>query len=125
MNHLPPRPRQPRRRLARPSPPRPRGARRPRREAPEILPIALGLALLGAGGALGPSVVENVTGATPKYSLTAVPADAPAEGLIYDGLQPAKADSLCAGAYALDARTARTGRTAPRPACGWAATWRR
>jgi hypothetical protein len=79
------------------------GERQPRSSVPKILPIALGLALIGVGGALGPTVVENVTGGDPpKFSLTALPADEPAEGLIYDGLQPAKSDSLCAGAYALD-----------------------
>jgi hypothetical protein len=79
------------------------GERQPRSRVPKILPIALGLALIGLGGALGPSVVENVTGGDPpKFSLTALPADAPAEGLIYDGLQPAKSNSLCAGAYSLD-----------------------
>jgi hypothetical protein len=90
--------------------PGPQGERRPRRNAHRILPIALGLALIGLGGALGPSVVENVTGGDPpKLSLTALPADAPAEGLIYDGLQPAKSDSLCAGAYALDDQTCTYG----------------
>lgn len=90
--------------------PTPDGERRPGSSAHRILPIALGLALIGLGGALGPSVVENVTGGGPqKFSLTALPADAPAEGLIYDGLQPAKSDSLCAGAYALDDQTCTYG----------------
>lgn len=79
------------------------GERRPRINAHRILPIALGLVLIGVAGALGPSVVENVTGGdSPKLSLTALPADTPAQGLIYAGLQPAKSDSLCAGAYTLD-----------------------
>jgi ricin-type beta-trefoil lectin protein len=83
--------------------PTPSGERRPRTNAHRILPIALGLVLIGVGGALGPSVVENVTGGDPpKLSLTALPADAPAQGLIYAGLRPAKSDSLCAGAYTLD-----------------------
>jgi hypothetical protein len=79
------------------------GERRPSGNAHRILPIALGLVLIGIGGALGPSVVQNVTGNAPqKFSLTALPADAPAQGLIYTGLRPAKSNSLCAGAYALD-----------------------
>jgi hypothetical protein len=86
------------------------GERRPRTNAHRVLPIALGLVLIGVGGALGPSVVENVTGNDPpKLSLTALPADAPAEGLIYAGLQPAKSDSLCAGAYTLDDETCTYG----------------
>jgi hypothetical protein len=86
------------------------GERRPRTNAHRILPIALGLVLIGVGGALGPSVVENVTGGDPpKLSLTALPADAPAQGLIYAGLRPANSDSLCAGAYTLDDETCTYG----------------
>jgi hypothetical protein len=86
------------------------GRRRPRTNAHRVLPIALGLALIGIGGAVGPSVVENVTGGDPpKLSLTALPADTPAKGLIYEGLRPAKSDSLCAGAYALDEETCTYG----------------
>ncbi|MFI6074738.1 RICIN domain-containing protein [Actinoplanes sp. NPDC051343] len=66
--------------------------------------------LIGVGGAVGPSVVENVTGGDPpKLSLTALPADTPAQGLVYAGLRPAKSDSLCAGAYTLDDETCTYG----------------
>ncbi|MEV6846902.1 RICIN domain-containing protein [Actinoplanes sp. NPDC051411] len=90
--------------------PTPSGERRPRTNAHRILPIALGLALIGVAGAVGPSVVENVTGGDPpNLSLTALPADTPAQGLIYAGLRPAKSDSLCAGAYTLDDETCTYG----------------
>jgi hypothetical protein len=77
-----------------------------------LLPIALGLTLLGVGGVVGPSVVENVAGDNgdrQQISLSALPADAPDQGLVYDGLQPAKAGTLCAGSYALDDETCTSG----------------
>ena len=73
-------------------------------------PIGLGLALLGVAGVVGPSLVLNITGGErQKFALTALPADAPDQGLVYDGLQPANADSLCAGAYAMDDQTCTHG----------------
>ncbi|MET0425214.1 MAG: hypothetical protein ABW046_15125, partial [Actinoplanes sp.] len=71
---------------------------------PRLLPVALGLTLLGVGGVVGPSVVENVVtggGEGAEITLASVPADQPDQGLVYDGLQPAKAGSICAGAYQL------------------------
>ncbi len=95
----------------------PKGHRRVSRpRAHRLLPVALGLALLGVGGVVGPSVVENMAGRdadSRRIALTALPEDAPAEGLIYDGLQPARAGSICAGSYQLDEQTCTHG---PDPA---------
>ncbi|WP_307873145.1 RICIN domain-containing protein [Paractinoplanes ovalisporus] len=73
--------------------------------------MGLGLALLGVGGVVGPSVVDNVAGsnASRNFALTALPADKPDQGLVYDGLKPAKAGSLCAGSYELDKITCTHG----------------
>ena len=65
-----------------------------------LLPVALGLALLGVGGVLGPSVI-GAGPARDDFALSAVPADAPEQGLVYSGLQLASSDSVCAGAYQL------------------------
>ncbi|MEU8238760.1 RICIN domain-containing protein [Actinoplanes missouriensis] len=75
-----------------------------------LLPVALGLALLGVGGVVGPSVI----GATPaddrdRFALTALPADAPEEGLVYSGLKLASAGSLCSGNYLLYEQTCTHG----------------
>ena len=79
-----------------------------------LLPIALGLTLLGVGGLVGPSVVQTVAGGGARQlTLTALPADEPGLGMIYDGLTPAKEGSLCAGSYALDDETCTHG---PDPA---------
>jgi ricin-type beta-trefoil lectin protein len=97
--------------------PAPRGHRRAT-GSHRLLPIALGLTLLGVGGVVGPSVVENVAGGggadQRRLTLSALPADAPDQGLVYDGLKPAKAGTLCAGSYALDDTTCTHGpSTAP------------
>ena len=75
------------------------------------------------GAMAGPSVVGNgwTGGDGPdreRITLAALPADAPEQGLVYDGLTPAGRDSLCAGAYELDDRDlhARPGRGAGRAA---------
>ncbi|MEV4405593.1 RICIN domain-containing protein [Actinoplanes sp. NPDC049598] len=81
-----------------------------------LLPVALGLALLGVGGVVGPSVVDNVAGSgqnTHDLALTSVPQDVPDQGLVYDGLKPAKAGTLCAGSYQVDYQTCTRG---PDPA---------
>ncbi|WP_250008915.1 RICIN domain-containing protein [Actinoplanes sp. M2I2] len=83
----------------------PRGHRRAvSRQPHRLLPVVLGLALLGVGGVVGPSVVESVSDGpgSRSLSLTSVPADKPDQGLVYDGLKPAKAGTLCAGSYELD-----------------------
>ncbi|GAB2616008.1 hypothetical protein Aab01nite_28640 [Paractinoplanes abujensis] len=93
-------------------PPAPRGHRRAVSRRPHrLVPVALGLALLGIGGVVGPSVVDNVAGSngSRNFALTALPADKPDQGLVYEGLKPAKAGSLCAGSYELDKQTCTHG----------------
>ncbi|HWS36271.1 MAG TPA: hypothetical protein VN408_26485, partial [Actinoplanes sp.] len=63
-----------------------------------FLPVALGLALLGVGGVVGPSVIGG-SSSSDDFSLTSLPADAPDQGLVYSGLKLAASDSVCAGAY--------------------------
>jgi hypothetical protein len=65
--------------------PAPGGHRRlARLRSHRLLPIVLGLALLGVGGALGPSVVDTVAGNPGKQAiqLASVPRDAPEQGLV-------------------------------------------
>jgi hypothetical protein len=78
-----------------------------------LLPLGLGLAVLGVGGVVGPRVVEQVSGGPARLELTALPKDDPGQGLIYDGLAAAKAGAICAGAYQLDDETCTHG---PDPA---------
>jgi hypothetical protein len=79
-----------------------------------LLPVGLGLAVLGVVSVVGPTVVEEVAGGGgQQLTLSSVPEDAPDQGLVYAGLQAAKADSLCAGTYQLDAQTCSHG---PDPA---------
>ncbi|GIF17546.1 hypothetical protein BJ973_009489 [Actinoplanes tereljensis] len=79
-----------------------------------LLPVGLGLAVLGIGGVVGPSVVEEVTGgSSQQLELTSLPEDDPGQGLVYEGLQTAKTDAICAGTYQLDEQTCTTG---PDPA---------
>ncbi|MEU4157115.1 RICIN domain-containing protein [Actinoplanes sp. NPDC026670] len=84
----------------------------PRSATFRLLPVALGLALLGVGGVVGPSVI-NYGPAEDDYSLTALPADAPEQGLVYSGLKLAASGSVCAGAYLVFEETCTHG---PDPA---------
>ncbi|WIM94769.1 RICIN domain-containing protein [Actinoplanes oblitus] len=75
-----------------------------------MLPVALGLALLGVGGVVGPSVIGASAPDDPgRFELTALPADAPDQGLVYEGLKPAAANALCAGSYVLFEETCTHG----------------
>ncbi|MEV6301657.1 RICIN domain-containing protein [Actinoplanes sp. NPDC051861] len=77
-----------------------RQTRRTRSATFRLLPVALGIALLGVGGVVGPSVIGTTPSDGPdRLSLSALPKDAPEKGLVYSGLTLASADSLCAGAY--------------------------
>ncbi|GIE89129.1 RICIN domain-containing protein [Actinoplanes regularis] len=79
-----------------------------------MLPVALGLALLGVGGVVGPSVIGASSADDPgNFELTALPQDVPDQGLVYAGLKPAAADRLCAGSYLLFDETCTAG---PDPA---------
>ncbi|WP_436527756.1 RICIN domain-containing protein [Actinoplanes sp. HUAS TT8] len=67
-----------------------------------FLPVALGLALLGVGGVVGPSVIGGSSkDDDTRYQLTALPKDAPDQGLVYEGLKPAASNALCSGSYLL------------------------
>jgi hypothetical protein len=71
------------------------------------LPLLLGIGLLAVGVLAGPSVVGNGwrpsddTDERTGITLAAVPADNPQLGLVYSGLEAARRDSPCAGAYEL------------------------
>ncbi|XVU23294.1 RICIN domain-containing protein [Actinoplanes sp. CA-054009] len=92
--------------------PVPKGHRRAARSrSHRLLPIALGLALMGVGGVVGPSVVDNVAGTEPTrdLALTSMPRDVPDQGMVYNGLQPARAGTVCAGSYQVDEQTCTHG----------------
>ncbi|MEV6494156.1 hypothetical protein AB0M20_36875, partial [Actinoplanes sp. NPDC051633] len=85
-----------------------------RRRALRVFPVALCVFLLGLGAVAGPSVVDgsffggSATDAQ-RFRPAGLPADAPAEGLVYGDLIPAAKDSLCAGAYEIDELTCTHG----------------
>ena len=96
-----------------------RGRRRATPRTHRLLPVLLGVALLGIGGVVGPSVIN---GGWPgddngqngeRITYAAKPADNPGLGLVYFGLKPGDKDSLCAGVYELDEETCTHG---PDPA---------
>ncbi|MET0493773.1 MAG: RICIN domain-containing protein [Actinoplanes sp.] len=96
-----------------------RGRRRAANRPHRLLPVLLGIAVLGIGGVVGPSVVGGPWNADDspekreRITFASLPEDDPGQGLIYHGLQPASADSLCAGTYELDEETCTHG---PDPA---------
>ena len=97
-----------------------RGRRRAGARTPShrLLPFALGLGLVGIGALAGPSVVGNGWDGSDskdreRITYAALPADSPEQGLVYDGLNPAPAGSLCAGSFSLEDETCSHG---PEPA---------
>ena len=89
-----------------PQPPRTRSA------TFRLLPVALGLTLLGVGGVVGPSVISSRPSGD-GFTRTSLPADAPEKGLVYSGLRLASSDSVCSGAYLVFEETCTHG---PDPA---------
>jgi hypothetical protein len=98
------------------------GKRRPgkrrtarRRRAYRLLPVALGVCILGLGAVAGPSVVNHswIGGGdgsdAQRIRPAGLPADLPAEGMVYSDLIPAAKNSLCAGAYEIDDLTCTHG----------------
>jgi hypothetical protein len=104
-----------------PAPPRRtavRGRRRASSRPHRLLPLALGLGLLGIGSVVGPSVVGggwDGDGAKDRERITfaALPADAPDQGLVYEDLRSAGKGSLCAGSYDLGELTCTHGPDTP------------
>ena len=96
-----------------------RGHRRADSRSHRLLPVLLGVALLGIGGVVGPSVINGGWAGDgddqdgKRITFAAKPADDPVLGLVYHGLKPGDADSLCAGVYELDEETCTHG---PDPA---------
>ena len=94
-----------------------RGRRRAYTRPHRLFPLVLGIALLGIGAMAGPRVLGSLGGGDSpdreRINLSALPADTPEEGLVYAGLHPAAAGSLCAGSYDLDEQTCTHG---PNPA---------
>jgi hypothetical protein len=96
-----------------------RGRRRASARPHRLLPVLLGVAVLGIGGVVGPSVVnggwtgDGSGGDGERITYAAKPADNPGLGLVYYGLKPGDEDSLCAGMYELDEQTCTHG---PDPA---------
>ncbi|MEU4215951.1 RICIN domain-containing protein [Actinoplanes sp. NPDC026623] len=91
-----------------------RGRRRADHRSHRLLPVLLGVAVLGIGGVVGPSVVNG--GWAPdgdadheRITYASLPDDNPGQGLVYDGLVPAGSGSLCAGSYELDEETCTHG----------------
>ncbi|MEV6349455.1 RICIN domain-containing protein [Actinoplanes sp. NPDC051851] len=78
-----------------------------------MLPVVLGVGLLGVGSVVGPSVIAASQDDSSDYTLTALPADLPDQGLVYEGLKPAASNALCAGSYLLYDETCTHG---PDPA---------
>jgi len=66
-----------------------------------MLPILLGIAVLGLGAIAGPTMIGNgwPGGGSERITFAALPKDTPANGMIYDGLTPAASGSLCSGSY--------------------------
>jgi hypothetical protein len=77
-----------------------------------LLPVLLGIAVLGIGALAGPAMVGNGwpgSDGPEKITFAALPKDAPDKGMVYDGLTPAASNSLCAGAYEVGPETCTHG----------------
>jgi Ricin-type beta-trefoil lectin domain-like len=89
------------------------GARSGSRTHPyRLLPVLLGVAVLGIGALAGPAMVGNGwpgDDGPEKITFAALPKDAPDKGMVYDGLSPAASDSLCAGGYEVGAENCTHG----------------
>ncbi|MFC6611996.1 RICIN domain-containing protein [Amorphoplanes digitatis] len=91
-----------------------RGRRRATHRPHRLLPVVLGVAVLGIGGVVGPSVVGDAWspdggGDRERITYASLPEDDPGQGLVYDGLVPDGKGSLCAGMYELDEETCTHG----------------
>jgi hypothetical protein len=90
-----------------------------RRSATRVLPVAVGVFVLGLGTVAGPTVVGGgfFGGGSDaqRFRPAGLPADLPAEGMIYGDLIPAANNSLCAGAYEIDELTCTHGPDAAPP----------
>ena len=86
-----------------------RGRRRAHSRSYRLLPVALGIGVLGIGAMAGPSVIgggwDGIGNGQNHERITyaALPKDAPEQGMVYDGLHSAGPSSVCAGSYQLDA----------------------
>ena len=85
-----------------------------------MLPVVVGAFVLGLGAVAGPTVVGGGFfggggSDAQRFRPAGLPADLPAEGLVYGDLIPAAEDSLCAGAYEIDELTCTHGPDSPPP----------
>jgi hypothetical protein len=69
----------------------------------------LGIGLLAIGALIGTTVVGGGGKAREGITYAALPADDPSSGMVYDGLVPAAAGSLCAGSYDVGDQTCTHG----------------
>jgi hypothetical protein len=93
------------------------GRRRATTRTQRLIPLVLGVILLGVGGVVGPGMVTGSFSSGKKSDQQLpygdLPADNRSQGLVYDGLVAAPAGSLCAGTYDLAEETCSYG---PDPA---------
>ncbi|WP_306206633.1 RICIN domain-containing protein [Actinoplanes sp. RD1] len=76
------------------------------------LPLALGVAMLGVGGVVGPGMVTGTLptgGDDTSGTATGLPADNRGTGMVFAGLRAPAEGSLCSGTYVLDTETCTTG----------------
>ena len=83
-----------------------------------LLPVLMSVAALGVVAVVGPNLIggwssDDSGRNRERITFASLPADNPEQGMVYDGLKSAGADSLCAGTYELDEETCSSG---PEPA---------